>query len=219
MDLKSEKCYIVKRIDYELENLLYDEQWSKAPIALIDTYLWVNNGYKPRVEVQLLYSLKNIYVRFKAREKKITASYLHPNDPVYKDSCVEFFINPFPEDTAKYLNVEINPLGTVRAEFGSRDKRDVVDPSLLKRIIVKSTVGKPVKGYYGSRSWSVSYRLPLSLLEQIYQNSFEGRNAAANFYKCGDETEYEHYGMWHPIKNSRPNFHLPEYFGIILFDK
>ena len=39
------------------------------------------------------------------------------------------------------------------------------------------------------------------------------------FYKCGDETEFKHRGMWNIINNPKPDFHLPEYFGNIIFGK
>jgi hypothetical protein len=42
---------------------------------------------------------------------------------------------------------------------------------------------------------------------------------AANFYKCGNKTVHKHYLSWSPIDLGEPNFHCPEYFGVIRFAK
>ncbi len=219
MDIKAKKIYIAKRIDSEPEDLLTDERWVLAHRALIDTYLWMDNGYTPRVEARMLLSSKSIYVRFDSFEKKIKATYTKANDPVYKDSCVEFFMNPFPAIFDKYINIEINPLGTVLAGFGTqdRDKRRYWEIEKLSRITIAGSVKQPVVGSYGMDFWQIAFKLPLELLETLYNMSFTGENAAGNFYKCGDETEKEHYGMWNKIEHPVPNFHLPQYFGIISF--
>ncbi len=44
-----------------------------------------------------------------------------------------------------------------------------------------------------------------------------GHRAAANFYKCGDETAVPHYGAWSPIDTPQPDFHRPEFFGEVVF--
>ena len=44
---------------------------------------------------------------------KVTIKYTHFNDPVFKDSCVEFFFNPFPEHREEYFNIEFNAIGVI----------------------------------------------------------------------------------------------------------
>ena len=39
----------------------------------------------------------------------------------------------------------------------------------------------------------------------------------ANFYKCGDNTTKKHYLTWNPVKTKNPDFHRPEYFGLLNF--
>ncbi len=55
------------------------------------------------------------------------------------------------------------------------------------------------------------------IFEKYYEQSFNPRSARGNFYKCGDETKSEHYGMWNNIDSPKPNFHLPECFGDFIF--
>jgi hypothetical protein len=47
--------------------------------------------------------------------------------------------------------------------------------------------------------------------------SFSKLVSNANFYKCGDDTSKRHYLSWNPVKTAKPDFHRPEYFGILNF--
>jgi hypothetical protein len=40
-----------------------------------------------------------------------------------------------------------------------------------------------------------------------------------NVYKCGDAMPQAHYLTWNPIGTSRPDYHRPEYFGYLKFEK
>ncbi|MCK7480493.1 MAG: carbohydrate-binding family 9-like protein [Candidatus Moduliflexus flocculans] len=63
---------------------------------------------------------------------------------------------------------------------------------------------------------STGCRWPCSA--SIYGREIDaGCRSAANFYKCGDETEFPHYGAWSPVETPAPDFHRPEFFGEIVF--
>ena len=67
-------------------------------------------------------------------------------------------------------------------------------------------------------NWLVEYRVPLVLFRKLYgQDVRAGHRAAANFYKCGDETPVPHYGAWSPVGTAAPDFHRPEFFGELVF--
>ncbi|WP_084088461.1 carbohydrate-binding family 9-like protein [Fodinibius roseus] len=38
------------------------------------------------------------------------------------------------------------------------------------------------------------------------------------FYKIADKTSHPHYLSWALIEHPEPHFHLPEYFGTIVFE-
>jgi hypothetical protein len=40
----------------------------------------------------------------------------------------------------------------------------------------------------------------------------------ANFYKCGDKTSHPHWLTWSVVDKPEPDFHRPEFFGILEFD-
>lgn len=193
--------------------------WEGIEVAPVDHYLWLDNGYKPRVEARACYSPSYLYVYFRAFEPAIRVRYTRLQDPVWKDSCVEFFVDPFPEKEAGYINIETNAIGTMLIYFGpGRQKRSPIPAEDLKDFEIVPSVEAPVDGPYGADFWTLAYRVPLALFEKYYGDRVgPGREARGNFYKCGDETAIPHYGAWNPVLTPKPDFHRPEYFGRLLF--
>lgn len=192
--------------------------WNNVENIFIDKYLWMNNNYKPKVTAKVCYSEKYLFVYFKADESEITARFTEINDYVHKDSCVEFFINLFPNERNEYLNFEINAIGTMHVGFGAVGNRTKLIVEEIHNIEIFSTVDKPIVGKHSQESWEVYYKIPFSLFENRYNLKFKGEPAKANFYKCGDESKFVHYGTWNKIESEKPNFHLPNFFGTLRFN-
>lgn len=211
------KSYNVLKVESEKDSFTNSDFWKVIPVITIDNYLWSENSYKPRVEAKVCYNDRNLFVNLKSYEVEITARYTEINDPVHKDSCVEFFVNLFPYKTNKYFNFEINPLGTMHVGFGAVGSRNRLTEEDIKLIEINSTLTKPVIGNHGNEYWEVFYKIPVSLFEKHYGINFVVEDAKGNFYKCGDETKYEHYGVWNNIDSEKPNFHQPKYFGNLIF--
>jgi hypothetical protein len=193
--------------------------WAALTPLTIGHYLWLDNGYRPAVEARLGWSPAFLYVRFRVDEKRVRVRYLKFQDPVYKDSCVEFFIDAFPENRAGYINFETNAAGTLLAAFGpDRSRRRPLWPEDLAGFEAVSSIPGPVDGEHGAVAWTLEYRVPMALFRKIYGEEIKaGHRARANFYKCGDETEVPHYGAWSPVGTPAPDFHQPEFFGEIVF--
>ena len=190
--------------------------WDKLPPLRVGHYLWLTNGYRPRVEVRLGWSARALHVRFRVGEKKVPVRYTRFQDPVYKDSCVEFFVDMFPAKTLGYVNFEMNAGGTLLAAFGPdrAHRRPLWPEDLAGMSVVTGEEDWPGVG----DSWRVSYDVPLALFRKLYgEDVRSGHRAAANFYKCGDETALPHYGAWSPVGTASPDFHRPEFFGELVF--
>lgn len=194
--------------------------WRAIPALKVSHYLWLDNGYRPYVEVRLCHSQQNLYVHYDVFEAKIRVRYTRFQDPVYKDSCVEFFVDPFPEKKVGYINLETNALGTLLVAIGpGRNRRTPIPQAHLEGFEIVTSVKRPVSGYHGAEFWTLAYKLPLSLFEKYYgSQTMAGRAARANFYKCGDETETPHFGAWSPVQSPQPDFHRPEFFGRLVFE-
>jgi hypothetical protein len=193
--------------------------WNALPVATIDHYLWLDNGYRPRVEIRACHSRSSLYLFFKVFESRIRARFTRFQDPVYKDSCVELFIDPFPEKGIGYINFETNALGTALIAIGpDRAQRTAIGRQDIEGFQIAPSVARPIEGAHGAGFWTLAYRLPLGLFEKHYGSRISsGHIARANFYKCGDETEIPHYGAWSRVESDSPDFHRPDSFGRLLF--
>lgn len=193
--------------------------WELIPALIIKDYLWLDNGYKPRVEARVGFSEYYLYVYFKAFEKRVRIRYMGFQEPVYKDSCVELFIDPFPEKGLGYFNFETNAAGALLAGFGKgRRKRKPLSPEDLAGFRIVASVRGPLDGSHGADFWTVRYRVPLRLFQNYYGDTIRPRlEGRANFYKCGDATPCPHYGAWSPLPTKEPDFHRPRFFGKIVF--
>lgn len=209
--------YKVKKIIHESDNDILSDILYTMPALSIENYLWTNNSYKPKVEIKLCYTDQNIFVLFQVYERKVKATLTNINDLVYKDSCVEFFLNLFPNSSNAYMNFEINAIGTIYVAYRNTKPRILLPIEDIKNIKVKSSLSKPVDGLIENDKWEIKLVIPIKLLEKYFNQSFVGGNAKVNFYKCGDETANIHYGCWNRTISEKPNFHLPEYFGELIF--
>ena len=105
------------------------------------------------------------------------------------------------------FNFEINGNGCLNGAF-HRDRNDSLP------ITVEDVESLNIRTMINEDTWEVDYLVPFSLIRKYipgYQYK-EGMKIKANFYKCGDKTAYEHYGMWNKVGTENPDFHRPEYF-------
>ncbi len=193
--------------------------WPDVPALSVGHYLWLDNAYRPSVEARLCRSPSFLNVRFRVGEERVRVRFTKFQDPVYKDSCVEFFVDMFPEKRLGYVNFETNAAGTLLAAFGpDRSRRTPLWPEDLAGFEASASVPGPVDGEHGAPAWTLEYRVPVSLFARLYGGDIRpGHRAAGNFYKCGDETEVAHYGAWSPVETPSPDFHRPEFFGELVF--
>ena len=187
-------------------------QWDSLMSAKIENYQWEKNGYCPKAFAKACYDERSINLRLTVYENEIKATYKDMNDPVYKDSCLECFIQPDSIYDGRYLNFEFNARGTLLLGLGSRrEGRSLFGKEVLKYFDI-SVFDEIVDEIH---EWGVNFRIPIEFLQKVYPG-FEladGKLMKGNFYKCGDETKYPHYGSWNEVISQKPNFHCPEFFG------
>src|SRR5690606_19542787 len=156
-----------------------------------------------------------VYLVFYVEEKHLKAVYRETNQPVYKDSCVEFFVS---FDGKNYYNLEFNSLGTALIGYGaSREAREYLPTDLIEKIQTRSIIN-PANSKEGERvSWNLQIKIPLEVFYAEQSLKLSGLTSHANFYKCGDDLPEPHYVSWNKIETPEPDFHRPEYFGEIRF--
>ena len=173
--------------------------------------VWNKNGYKPEVtfeldvkEVGFTMNITVLEVNPK-REKTEHLQFVH------EDSCVEWFVNFLPEKCDRYFNFEVNANGIMNVAF----RKAGYDSQPLS---LEDIASLKIKTELFDTYWTVSYVVPFELIKKYipeYQYR-PGMIIRSNFYKCGDKTEFPHYGIWNPVPLGKPNFHQPDYFGEIV---
>lgn len=198
-------------------------QWKKIAAMDIKNYMGAKPKFLPFVQAKMMYDAGNIFVIFRVTDRYVRSVTTKINGPVWDDSAVEFFFSPDAALPEKYFNLEINCGGTPLMYYNIVPRKDfkILDSNDIKMIeiahsmpeIVDPEITEPV-------NWTVEYRLPIGLLRQYANISppESGTTWRGNLYKCGDKTSNLHYITWSPIENSEPDFHLPQFFGILKFE-
>lgn len=172
-------------------------------------------AYKPVCRFKAARSSQSLYLHFQVIEKHIRALYATDQQPVWEDSCVEFFCK-LPEQD-HYYNFEFNCIGTCLATKRKGRNIDVEPLSdiQLKSIKRFSSLGNsPFAEKTGDFEWHLTVEIPFEVLQTIPEKLPE--KLQANFYKCGDGTATPHYLSWNLIATNKPDFHRPEFFGEII---
>jgi hypothetical protein len=79
-------------------------------VQRIENVNWPEFSYKPDVSFRIAHNRDVIFLSYKVVEDNPRAVYVNDFEPVYKDSCVEFFISP--GESLHYYNFEFNCIGT-----------------------------------------------------------------------------------------------------------
>ena len=68
--------------------------------------------------------------------------------------------------------------------------------------------------------WTVTYKIGFDFIKKYYPDFdiTKTKKIKANLYKCGDNTDTEHYLSYFVVGCEKPDFHRPEYFGEIEID-
>ena len=216
------KRYIVNHFSGRAPKNLTDFSPEKLPAdyatlneAPIDQYVWDENGYKPRAMARLGWNDEGLHLLMYAKEPSVHGEIAQMGGPVCTDSCMEFFVNPFPEHSSEYLNFEVNCIGTMLLELGSgrRNRLHMAVPVLQMDLVTTLTSAAAHEGGW----WALSYTVPARLIEEVYgQKLHPGLVMGGNFYKCADLYQFPHYGSWNPVHSPTPDFHRPESFGQLI---
>lgn len=150
------------------------------------------------------------YLHFKVYETYIRNEITIDNDPVYHDSCVGFYVDPFDDGT--YYSFEFNSIGTLLLSYGGAgENRELAHSETLNKIIRKHKIVK--KGRGRSSEWFLDILIPY---DALFKHKGQPINEyfRANFFKCGDLCKEPHYHFWNYIPTNQTDFHQPKFFGL-----
>jgi hypothetical protein len=216
--------YHVQRLDQPLNiNAEWDKPaWRDVRPLKIQNPMGDAPLFTPSVQAKMMYDDNNLYVIFLVHDRYVRCVVKDFNGPVYEEPAVEFFFSPDNALPQKYFNLEINAIGTPLMHFNDHNLKEHVElkKEEMEKIhiahslpdLVDTEIKEPV-------SWTIEYKLPLSIVE-IYSKidrPSPGVSWKANFYKIAEKGTNVHFLTWSEVINAIPNFHLPKFFGTIIF--
>lgn len=210
--LKDMAVYVIARVESRpaFEALLLNSGCRDLEVGCAP---W-GGDYRPKTFAKVCHDGGALHVCMRSYEKDIRTAVREHEGKIHTDSCMEFFFSPCPDEGCEYFNMEMNPLGYLKFNYGSgRGGRikTVEDTSMYAVLATQSEDGD---GAY----WQLVYSIPFDLIRS-FAPSFEGKKGErirGNFYKCGELAPCPHLLAWNPIDNRaypNPDFHRPEFFG------
>ena len=202
-------------------------EWDKEPWKNIGAQRLGNHmGDRPRhfpdTRVKIAHDENTLFLMFRVKDQYVRAVAGEDQGHVWEDSCVEFFFTPGPDIARGYFNLEMNCGGTLLLHFqpGGGGDRVVLPRSQCGKIIRVASLPKIIDPEIQTPvEWRLAYALPLDILSDYCPVDRPGPGVQwrGNFYKCGDKTSHPHWLTWAPVDFPRPNFHLPQFFGSLVF--
>jgi hypothetical protein len=194
---------------FDNENIMYHP---------VDRVNWEAYPYQPHVSFRIAYTNDAILLHYKVTEDSVRARYGEDNGSVWTDSCVEFFSIPAADGI--YYNLECNCIGTVLLAAGpERSDREAAPLEITGQVKRWASLGRETfEEKIGECTWEVALLIPYKVFFKHAITGLDGMSIRANFYKCGDELQKPHFLSWNPIKIEKPDFHRPDFFGLLEFE-
>ena len=211
----------------ELKGIWDGPVWGSVEPITIANFRPDSSDHRPFVQAKLLYDDEAIYGIYDVVDRYVRAVHTTYQSQVCRDSCVEFFVHP--KQTKGYFNFEFSACGAFLVYYIT-DSTRLPDGELLESVelseedgrlvSVQSSLPCPVDPEIEDETrWQLEFSIPFRLLEKYVGDlgDIEGQLWRANLYKCGDQTSHPHWASWMPLPET--NFHLPDYFGTLAFDR
>jgi len=205
-------------IEYKTKIFTHQPIWDEVEALPIDSFHWLKlrSEQKPKAFAQLCGVLsQGLYARLWCFENNPRTVNTKRDEPVYQDSCLEFFFQPV-TGRREYINIETNSAGVYLSQFGKgRMRRRFLKEltSLAPEItVLENHTGK-------SGSWGTEIFVPDALMAELYQIPYYQTAPGVirgNFYKCADAAAMPHYAAAFPVGDAVLGFHNPAAFGKII---
>lgn len=91
-------------------------EWSGCRTLNVDVFRPEGSGHRPETRFRLQYDREGLYGLFSVRDRFVRCVARKFQDPVCRDSCVEFFVRPRPR--RGYVNFEFSAAGVLLAQHG-----------------------------------------------------------------------------------------------------
>lgn len=191
---------------YEVKRIHRVDEIADCTLFHIDHFNWTRK-YQPEAYGRMgLIENFGLIISLTVIETNPLRRYYQVDDPVYKDSAVEAFLNFLPGLDTGYFNFEMNANGALLSEFGPKKNRKRIKDITPYKAVCEASIEEA--------KWNVLLQIPMELICDLYpiKPLTKGDTFTCNFYKISEDPSYEHYASYSPVSCEVPNFHLPEFF-------
>lgn len=220
---ESPPSYTCKRATgpIKIDGILNERAWQKAEYAGFKTF---DNQMVPgrmSTRAKLLWDDEYLYLCFQCLDENISATMKNRDDDLYKEDVVEVFIDA-DNDRLTYIEIEINPLGTILdIDVLSDGIRTIKSPS-RQWTCQGLRVGVKMNGTIENqkdrdRYWAVETAIPFASLPDCKNlPPREGDTFGITLVRYQREEEKFYHLTWSPCFT--PGWpHVPERFGKLIF--
>lgn len=201
--------YIIKRTD-EKKLTAMSGAWKNANAAKIDRINWPEYPECPETEIKVMYNEDGIFVRFESQEENLITDCKNLNEDVFEDSTCEIFFNPN-VNQPNYFNFEINAAGVPLIGWGSGRA------PLRVRLPLKDISIFEIESIIKEKGFILKLFIPYSFMKEYAGEISE--HFIGNFQKCCQKKDPEHYVTYFPVNTPAPDFHNPEAFDKMIFER
>lgn len=183
--------------------------WEAAtPVRFDADWRGLNADAERETEVRLLWTTETLYLRFVARYRSITvfpdADARGWRDQLWERDVCEVFLQPEPTEARRYKEFEVAPNGFwIDLGIGPGEKHDL-QSGMRRRV----GIDEP------ARRWTAVVAVPMKSLTGRFDPAATWR---VNFFRVEGATEPRFYSAWRATGTPKPNFHVPEVFGRLVF--
>lgn len=157
-------------------------------------------------QVRAIWSSEFLYLRFEAKYRNI---FTFPDrnqrlNELWTRDVMEVFLQPAGESGHFYKEIEVSPNGDW-LDLNIVAGKDVnLNCSMKSRTAIRSN----------EKVWTADVALPMSCLIDRFDPKLNWR---VNFFRVEGAGGDRFYSSWRPTNTAKPNFHVPEVFGILRF--
>lgn len=198
--------------------------WARLPAAEVNQFLPQSSDHHPRTSARLAHDTQRIHGQFEVADRYVRCTRTDYGSEVWKDSCVEFFVEPRPG--RGYFNFEFNCGGAFLVNH-------IVDPTrtldgfkaftrlseaLAREVVVRASLPRVVDPEITQPiQWTLEFEIPVHVVESFIGpiGDLSGQTWRGNFFKCAEENSHPHWAAWSSVDEF--NFHLPRCFGELHF--
>ncbi len=173
-----------------------------------------------KASADIWHDSKTIHLVFHVDEPSVRGVCTADGQNVWEDSCVEFFFAPY--DDGIYYNIECSCTGKLLMASGTgRNDRCALPPESYALVRRHASLGEEAFGLRLERtSWDLALDIPAAVFARHEVSGLELLDkASGNLYCCGNKLPERHYLSYAPVHTNSPDFHRPEFFEKMIFER